>query len=54
METLGKWPGTTDARITNWLQEMEEIDSGVEDTIEEIVSSFKENVKSNKSLTQNI
>lgn len=36
METLGKWAGTTDASITNRIQEKEERISGIEDTIEEI------------------
>ena len=40
--------------MTNRIQEMEEKISGVEDTLGEIHSSTKENLKSNKSLTQNI
>ena len=54
MENLGKWSGTTDASITNRIQEMEERTSDIEDTMEEIDSPVKENVKSNKFLTQNI
>ena len=54
IEKLGKWSGTTDVSITNRIQEMEERISGVEDTLVEIDSSTKENLKSNKSLTQNI
>ena len=54
MGNLRKQTGTTDASITNRIQEMEERISGVEETIEEIDSSVKENVKSNKFLTQNI
>ena len=54
MESLGKCTRTADASITNRIQEMEERISGVEDTVEEIDSSVKENNKSNKFLTQNI
>ena len=54
MEKVGKQSGTTDVSITNRIQEMEERISGVEDTIEEIDSLAKENVKSNKLLAQNI
>ena len=54
MENLGKGTGTTDASITNRIQEMEERISGVKDTIEEIDSLVKDNVKSNKFLTENI
>ena len=46
MENLGKRWGTTDARITNRIQEMEERILGTEYTIEEIDSLIKENVKS--------
>ena len=46
--------GTTEASITNRIQEMEERISGVEDTVEEIDLSVKENIKSNKFLIQNI
>jgi uncharacterized coiled-coil protein SlyX len=54
MKNLGNRTGTTDASITNRIQDMEERISGVEDTIEEIGASVKENVKSKKLLTQNI
>ncbi|ERE91574.1 Transposase, L1 containing protein [Cricetulus griseus] len=54
IEKLGKRSGTKDVSITNRIQEMEERISGVEDTLAEIESSTKENLKSNKSLTQNI
>ena len=60
MENLGKQTGMTDASITNTIKEMEEKKemeermSESEDTIEEIDSLVKENVKSNKLLTQNI
>ncbi|ERE71058.1 Transposase, L1 containing protein [Cricetulus griseus] len=54
IEKLGKRSGTTDVSITNRIQEMEERLSGVEDTLAEIDLSTKENLKSNKSLSQNI
>ncbi|ERE67187.1 GTPase IMAP family member 3-like protein [Cricetulus griseus] len=53
-EKLSKQSGTTDASITNRIQEMEDRISDTEDKLEEIDSSTKENLKSNKSLTQNI
>jgi hypothetical protein len=53
MENLGKRRGTTDAGMTNRIQEMKERIWGVEDTIEEIDTSVKENVKARKFLTQN-
>lgn len=53
-KNLGKKTGTTEVSITNRLQEMEERISGVEDTMEEIDVSVKENVKSKKSLTQTV
>ena len=53
MENLGKWTGTTEASITNRVQEIEKRISGTEDTIEEIDSLVKEKVKINKFLTQN-
>lgn len=53
-ENLGKWTETTEESLTNIIQEMKETILGVEDTIEEIVSLVKENLKSNKLLTQNI
>ena len=45
MENLGKRWGTTDARITSRIQEMEERILGTEYTILEIDSLIKENVK---------
>ena len=51
MKYLGKKTGATDASITNRIQEMEERVSGIEDMIEEINTSIKENVKSEKLLT---
>jgi hypothetical protein len=41
MENVGKGTGTTDASITNSIQEMEEKISGIEDMIEEIDKSVK-------------
>ena len=41
MENLGKRTGTTDASITNRIQEMGERISDVEDTIEETDTSVK-------------
>ncbi|ERE73701.1 Transposase, L1 containing protein [Cricetulus griseus] len=40
--------------ITNRIQETEERISAIEDSLEDIHSSTKENLKSNRSLTQNI
>ena len=55
MENLGKCTGTTERSITNRTQEeIEERILGIEDRIEKGDSSVKENVKSNKFLTQNI
>ena len=45
MENLGKRTETTDASITNRIQEMEEKMSDLEYTIEEIDTSVKENAK---------
>ena len=53
-ENLSKRMGTTEASINNRIHEMEERISGIEDTTEEINSLVKENIKSNKFLTQNI
>lgn len=54
MENQGKWTETVDASITNRMKDMEEKISSVEDIIEEINLSVKENVKSNKFLALNI
>ena len=54
MDNLGKRTKTTDASITQRIQEMEERISGVEDRIEEIDISVNENVKAKNFLTQNI
>lgn len=53
MANLGKKAVTTEVSISNRIQEMEERISGVENTMEEINASIKENVKSKKFLTQN-
>ena len=54
IENLGKKSGNTDASISNRIQEMEERISGAEDSIENIGTTFKENGKCKKILTQNI
>ena len=46
--------GATEDSETDGREEMEERISGVEDTIEEIGSLVKENIKSSKFLSQNI
>jgi gas vesicle protein len=45
IETLGKKSGNIDASISNRIQEMEERISGVEDSIENIGTTIKENAK---------
>jgi hypothetical protein len=45
IETLGKKSGTTDARISNRIQEMEERISGAEDSVEYMGTTIKENAK---------
>jgi uncharacterized coiled-coil protein SlyX len=54
IENLRKRSGVIDTSITNRIQEMEERMSGVEDTIENIDTTVKENAKCKKLLTQNI
>ena len=54
IENLGKKSGAIDASITNRIQDIEERISGAEDSIENIVTTVKENVKCKKILTQNI
>jgi hypothetical protein len=54
IETLGKKSGTTDASISNQIQQMEERISGAEDSIENMGTIIKENAKCKKILTQNI
>ena len=51
---MRKRSGTTNKSMNSRMQEMEERIWSTEDTIEEIDSSVKEKIKSNKSLTQNI
>ena len=53
-EIMRKRSETTNARMNNRIQEVEERISSAEERIEEIDSAVKENIKSNKSLTQNI
>ena len=52
-KNLVKGAGTADISITNRIQEMEERLSGIENTIEEINISVKENEKFEKFMTQN-
>jgi hypothetical protein len=54
IKNLGTWIRTSEGRSTNRIQEMEEGISGIEDTIGQIDTVVKENVKPKKSLTQNI
>jgi chromosome segregation ATPase len=54
IEKLGKKSGTTDASISNRIQEMEERISGAEDSIENMDTKITENAKCKKILTQNI
>ena len=53
-ENLGKRSRVIDTSITNRIQDIEERISGAEDTIEAIDTTFKENAKCKKLLTQNI
>ena len=54
IENLAKRWGVIDASITNRIEEIEERISGAENTIENIDTTVKENVKCKKLLTQNI
>ena len=45
MENLGKRSGIIDVRITNRIQEIKEQISGVEDIVEKIATTVKENSK---------
>lgn len=54
MENLGNRRGRKDASITNRIQKLEERISGLEDTIEEINPSIKENVKVKKFVRKSI
>ncbi|MGE9641449.1 hypothetical protein ACQP3J_30925, partial [Escherichia coli] len=47
MERLDKRSGTKDVSVSNRIQEMEERISATEDSLEDIHSSTKENLKSN-------
>ena len=53
MENLEKRTGTTDTSITNSIEETKERISDIENTIEEIDTLVKENIKCKKFLTQN-
>jgi prophage DNA circulation protein len=54
VEILGKRSGITDVSITNRLQEIEKRTLGVEDTIDKIDTTVKENSKHKKPLVQSI
>jgi uncharacterized coiled-coil protein SlyX len=54
IENLGKRSGVIDTSISNRIQEIEERISGTDDTIENIETTVKENVKCKNLLTQNI
>jgi predicted RNase H-like nuclease (RuvC/YqgF family) len=54
IETLGKKSGTIDVSISNRIKEMEERISGAENSIGNMDTTIKENVKFKKILTQNI
>ena len=54
MKNLGKRSRITDVSISNRIQEIEERNSGVKDTIEEIDTTVNENSKHENILTQNI
>ena len=54
IENLGRRSGVIDASITNRIQKIKERISGAEDTIENIDTTFRENTKHKKLLTQNI
>ena len=53
IETLGKKSGTIDASISNKIQEMEEKISGAEDSIKNIRTTIKENIKLKRSYLKN-
>jgi chromosome segregation ATPase len=53
IETLGKKSETIDVSISNRIQEMEERNSGAEDSLENIGTTIKENTKCKRILTQN-
>jgi hypothetical protein len=54
MENLGNRSGITHISITNRIQDVEKGIAGVEDTVEEIDTTAKENSKYEKLLPQSI
>jgi cell division protein FtsL len=54
IKTLGEKLGTIDVSINSRIQEMEERISGAEDSIENMDTTIKENVKCKKILAQNV
>jgi predicted ribosome quality control (RQC) complex YloA/Tae2 family protein len=54
MENIRKRSGVIDESITNRIQEMEEIISDIEDSIENFDATIKENAKCKMLLTQNV
>jgi exonuclease VII small subunit len=54
LENLGKGSEVIDASINNKIQEIEKSITGIEDTIENIDTTVKENAKCKELLTQNI
>jgi predicted nucleic acid-binding Zn-ribbon protein len=54
IETLGKKSGTIVASTSNRIQEMEERISGAEDSIENMGTTIKENLKCKNILSQTI
>ena len=54
MGNVGKQPGTKNVSINSRMQATEETISCAEDTTGETDSLVKENIKSNKNLTQNM
>jgi hypothetical protein len=54
IETLGKKSGSIDVSISNRMQVMEESISGIEDSIKNMDTTIRENLKCKKILTQNI
>ena len=54
MENLGKRSGSINTNIKNRIQEIEERISGIEDTLDDIDTTVKENLKHKKCLIPNI
>lgn len=52
MKNVGTETGASEVSLSNWIQEIEERISGLEDTIEEMHTFVKENVKSKMYLAQ--